>query len=53
MTSNGIPSPRDDDVVHILVRHQEVRKKETTKRNAEELKFLLTVADIFNHFFVF
>lgn len=27
VTSNGIPSSRDSDVVHILVEHQEVRRE--------------------------
>lgn len=31
MTSNGIPPPRDNDVVYILVRHQEVREKANTE----------------------
>lgn len=38
---NGIPTPRDNDVVDILVRHQEVRKRansaETEACNVQQL----------------
>lgn len=48
VTSHGIPPPRDADVIHILVRHQEVRKKATETRKAE---VSLTSFALFNYSF--
>lgn len=37
VTSNGTPPPRDSDVVHILVRHQEVLEKAKTETRKAEV----------------